>query len=79
MVLPSAPLRLQPSLGTILSSDGVDRALCVPCQLRLVGSAGGAEALTGSDGRKSKPGPVHQLSAHAQWRPDGAAQLPAHV
>lgn len=51
-------------------SIGVDRVLCVPCQLWLVGSTGGGEALTGSDRSRRRPGPVHHLSAHAQWVPD---------
>lgn len=52
-------------------STCVDRFLCVPCQLWLVRSTGGGEALTGSDRSRRRPAPVHHLSAHAQWVPDG--------
>lgn len=68
----SLPVFIPPDWGRtawLFPSIGVDRVLCVPCQLWLVGSTGGGEALTGSDRSMKGPGPVHHLSAHAQWVP----------
>lgn len=60
-------------------SIGVDRVLCIPCQLWLVGRTAGEEALTASDRSRRRPGPVHHLSAHAYWVPDSPFSAVYHT